>query len=443
MINQLANIISSLRIVGVGLIFWMTPYTTNLTQIVVILFYTVICLTDFLDGWISRKLKIESDIGKILDTVADKILVLLFLPLLEMQVITSFPVFIILAREFAMMGLRVYSVQTGGDSIPAQLTGKLKTALTFPVCGILFGRTAVEKVDIPVIFQPIQQLIDWVMALPSSVILLLVYSVVALTIWSFIDYFDQFFWNYYLKRYKNDEQLARQALRSIIPNAISVINAMFGGCGVFFAIQGHVHVSALLLVVCVVLDAVDGSIARKLNASTPFGARLDTIADFISFGVLPSSIIWVYLWPLSPIAAGAFAALYSGATAYRLLRFSSKGHSDYFDGIPSPFAASIVVFSNISALFSSVGVFSGIVVLMALLMVTTLPYPHRHMAAKRRFLRFVQFPAFIFTLLSLAMLIRGESDGIHFYVYDILVMIFGLYILTPLIYWKDAKSGGH
>ncbi|MBL6723338.1 MAG: CDP-alcohol phosphatidyltransferase family protein, partial [Candidatus Margulisbacteria bacterium] len=91
MINQLANIISSLRIVGVGLIFWMTPYTTNLTQIVVILFYTVICLTDFLDGWISRKLKIESDIGKILDTVADKILVLLFLPLLEMQVITSFP----------------------------------------------------------------------------------------------------------------------------------------------------------------------------------------------------------------------------------------------------------------------------------------------------------------------------------------------------------------
>ena len=65
------------------------------------------------------------------------------------------------------------------------------------------------------------------------------------------------------------------------------------------------------------------------------------------------------------------------------------------------------------------------------------------MAAKRRFLRFVQFPAFIFTLLSLAMLIRGESDGIHFYVYDILVMIFGLYILTPLIYWKDAKSGEH
>ena len=63
--------------------FLMTPYLTNFTQIVVILFYTVICLTDFLDGWVARRLKIESELGKILDPLADKILVLLFLPLLE------------------------------------------------------------------------------------------------------------------------------------------------------------------------------------------------------------------------------------------------------------------------------------------------------------------------------------------------------------------------
>ena len=75
-------------------------------------------------------------------------------------------------------------------------------------------------------------------------------------------------------------------------------------------------------------------------------------------------------------------------------------------------------------------------------MISRFPYPHRHMAAKRRFLRFVQFPAFIFTLLSIAMLIRGKS-GQNFYVYDILVMIFGLYIFTPLIYWKDARKNGH
>ena len=221
-LNQLANIITGFRILGVGLIFWMTPYVTNFTQIVVILFYTFICLTDFLDGWIARRLKIESELGKILDPLADKILVLLFLPLLEMQVITSFPVFIILAREFAMMGRRVYSVQNGGDSIPAQFTGKLKTALTFPVCGILFGRVPVESVDIPIIFQPVQYLIHWVMSWPSSIILLLIYTVVAVTIWSFIDYFDHFFWGIYLKRFNNNEDRARQALRSLIPNFFSI-----------------------------------------------------------------------------------------------------------------------------------------------------------------------------------------------------------------------------
>ena len=440
--SQLANIITAFRILGVGLIFWMTPYVTNFTQIVVILFYTFICLTDFLDGWIARRLKIESELGKILDPLADKILVLLFLPLLEMQVITSFPVFIILAREFAMMGLRVYSVQNGGDSIPAQFTGKLKTALTFPVCGILFGRVPVEKVDIPMIFEPVQYLINWVMVWPSSIILLLIYTVVALTIWSFIDYFDHFFWGMYLKRFDNNEDRARQALRSIIPNFFSILNVLFGCFGIFFALNLQFRYSALFLVLCVVFDAIDGSIARKLNASTALGARLDTLADFVSFGILPATIIFVYLKSFSLIGAVSLAAVYAISTTYRLIRFSSTGHSDYFDGIPSPFAASIVMFSKISVLFQSISVFIFIVFLMSFLMISKFPYPHRHMAAKRRFLRFVQFPAFIFTLLSMAMLIRGKAGG-NFYVYDILVMIFGLYILTPFIYWKDARKNGH
>ncbi|MEK9727836.1 MAG: CDP-alcohol phosphatidyltransferase family protein [Candidatus Margulisiibacteriota bacterium] len=440
--NHIANLITAFRILGVGVIFWMTPYTTNYTQILVILFYTFICLTDFLDGWIARRLRIESELGKILDPLADKILVLLFLPLLEMQVITSFPVFIILAREFAIMGLRVYSVQQGGDSIPAQFTGKLKTALTFPVCGILFGRVAVETVDIPIIFQPIQLLINWVMSWPSSIILLLIYTVVALTIWSFVDYFDHFLWGLYLKRFDHDEERARQSLRALIPNFFSLLNILFGCFGLFFALNSQFRFSALFLVMCVIFDAIDGSIARRLNASTTFGARLDTIADFVSFGLLPAMIIFVFLKDQFFVISIVLGLIYLFATAFRLVRFSSTGHSDYFEGVPSPFAASIVMFSKISVLFNSVPVFSAIVIFMSLLMVSKLPYPHRHMAAKRRFLRFVQFPAFIFTLLSMAMLIRGKSGG-NFYVYDILVMIFALYILTPVIYWKDFKKDSH
>lgn len=440
--NHIANIITAFRIIGVGLIFWMTPYTTNFVQIFVILFYTIICLTDFLDGWVARRLRIESELGKILDPLADKILVLLFLPLLEMQVITSFPVFIILAREFAIMGLRIYSVQQGGDAIPAQFTGKLKTALTFPVCGILFGRVPVETVDIPWLFQPVQLLINWVMVWPSSVILLLVYTVVALTIWSFIDYFDHFFWGIYLKRFDYNEERARQSLRSLIPNFFSLLNLSFGLFGIFFALNLQFRFSALFLVMCVIFDAIDGSIARRLNASTTFGARLDTLADFISFGLLPSVIIFVFLKDQFFIWSLILALIYLFSIAFRLIRFSSTGHSDYFEGLPSPFAASIVMFSKISVLFNSFYGFSFIVISMSLLMISKLPYPHRHMAAKRRFLRFVQFPAFVFTLLSMAMLIRGKS-GVNFYVYDILVMVFALYLLTPAIYRKDFNNAKH
>ena len=72
-------------------------------------------------------------------------------------------------------------------------------------------------------------------------------------------------------------------------------------------------------------------------------------------------------------------------------------------------------------------------------MVSKLPYPHRHLAKDHRFLRFVQFPAFILTLLSIAMLIRGK-EGVNFYVYDVLVMVFCLYTVSPIVYWKEAKG---
>ena len=434
--NQLANIITVIRILGVGVIFWMTPYTTNVIQMIVIILYTCICLTDFLDGWVARRLKIVSDLGKILDPLADKILVLLFLPLLEMQVITSFPVFIILAREFAMMGLRVYSVQSGGDNIPSQLTGKLKPAITFPVCGMLFARVPVDVLDVPQFLLPFQYLITWVYQLPESVILLLVYSVVALTVWSFIDYFDHFFWQLYLKRFDYNEDRAAQSLRSIIPNLFSILNLSFGCLGIYYAIYKDFRFSALFLILSVVFDAIDGSLARRLNAETKLGAFLDSLADFVSFGILPATVIFFYFAVNNFLLALALSSLYLFSTLFRLVRFSNTGHQDFFEGIPSPFAAALVMFSMISTLFGSYYLFLGVVILASVLMISTLPYAHRHLAKKKRFLKLVQFPAFIFTLLSIAMLIRGK-EGVNFYVYDILVIIYYFYLLSPVVYWRD------
>ena len=74
--RNLANGITMTRIVGVGLLFWLTPFHTNYIVIWAVLLYTLICLTDYMDGWVARRFNQVTDMGKILDPLADKILVL-------------------------------------------------------------------------------------------------------------------------------------------------------------------------------------------------------------------------------------------------------------------------------------------------------------------------------------------------------------------------------
>ena len=76
-INQLPNIITFTNFGVVG-IFWLTPYTTNFWLLVVAELYTLVCINDFLDGWVARKFKCETYLGKSFRPLADKILVLVF-----------------------------------------------------------------------------------------------------------------------------------------------------------------------------------------------------------------------------------------------------------------------------------------------------------------------------------------------------------------------------
>jgi len=208
--RQLANMITMTRIFGVAYIFWFTPYVSAAVQSWVILIYTVICLTDFLDGWIARRLNIVSDVGKILDPLADKILVLVFLPLLEMQVITAFPVFIILAREFAIMALRIVSAKKG-TIIPATIAGKIKTAITLPICGILLGRVPISsKGDLPILLKPINYLCELVTSWPVIYINILIWIMVLVTVWSFLDYFGSFIWTQNLNKAGGDKAKAKK-----------------------------------------------------------------------------------------------------------------------------------------------------------------------------------------------------------------------------------------
>ncbi|RAP34490.1 CDP-diacylglycerol--glycerol-3-phosphate 3-phosphatidyltransferase [Candidatus Marinamargulisbacteria bacterium SCGC AG-439-L15] len=444
--RQLANIITLTRILGVGFIFWWTPYTTNFWLLLTVSIYTLICITDFLDGWIARKFHMVTKVGQVLDPLADKILVLVFLPLLEMQVITSFPVFIILSREFAIMALRIMAAREGNQNISAKFSGKLKTILTMPVCGILLGRVPVETVEtLPYWMVPIEYLRLWVMSWPNWVVSFLVYLVVVVTVWSFLDYFWRFIWQQYVIKFGGDEVAAKKSMRMLIPNTFTVLNLCCGLVAVVAAWFDFFHLAVLLVILGILLDAFDGSIARKLDVQSQFGASLDSKADFISFGVAPAVVIYKRLsltlvdgWAWVPFVLGF---LYYVSVHYRLWRFNKGGHSDYFEGLPSPSGALLIVLAAISVFLSEFWIYVGIIVVVSFLMASRFPYPHFNIANKKRFFRALKVPGIIFTILTILKLLDLPYAQ-QVYAYEILFFLTSLYMLSPFgsLFKRVSKS---
>lgn len=436
--SQLANIITLMRILGVVFIFWVTPFRSVFSQLWIIVLFIVVCATDYLDGWVARRFNIVSDTGKVLDPLADKILVLLFLPLLEMKAISSFPVFIILAREFAIMALRVVSAKKG-HIISANLSGKIKTAITFPVCGILLARIKVPLGHkIPFYLYPLRQVQLWVLSWPFWVVKGLITLTVVVTIWSFLDYLAKFIWQFLLEKANGDVSKAKYSLKKLIPNAISTGNLLIGVFAVVSAYQDHLSRAVMLVLISIFLDGIDGSVARKLQVESELGAKLDSRADFVCFGIAPAVIIWLVFsestLAYSPLIGLALGFFYYGCVHYRLKRFSATGgHSALFQGIPSPVGASLIVLASVSNQLSQPFIFLFIVIASSLLMISKIPYVHNQ-AIKQTFLRFFQKPSFIvfiLTILSLSHIIPVLSDYTAVFAHLFLGCV-GLYIISPL-----------
>lgn len=435
--NQLANIITFTRILGVGLIFWATPYTDNFWLLTAVIIFILVAFTDFLDGWVARRFNQVSDLGKMMDPLADKILVLIFLPLLEMQMITSFPVFIILAREFAIMALRVMAATKGGSVVAAQFSGKLKTALTFPLCGILMGRVPVDTVaDLPLILKPLEFLRQWVLTWPQYVISAMVFLTVLVTIWSFLDYFGSFIWKYYMSSRGLDDDEARRRVRSIVPNTFSFLNLACGIGAAVLAWFGNIHLAVLIVLLGTFLDAFDGALARKLDAFSEFGASLDSKADIASFGLAPAVLTYRFLadyGALWGLAGAALALFYFASVQFRLRRFSRGGHSEFFEGLPSPAGAGAVVVYTICAFTVPPLYFVALVSMVCILMISRIPYAHLDIAKKARFisvlkwLTAITFPLAVFKF-------AGLPYAQDLYAYEVLMAVVGLYLVSPLFF---------
>jgi CDP-diacylglycerol--serine O-phosphatidyltransferase len=168
---------------------------------------------------------------------------------------------------------------------------------------------------------------------------------------------------------------------SLLPSLFTIANLFCGWSCVVYAMRGDLETAAPFVGLAMVLDMLDGRIARMTGTSSEFGVQLDSLADIISFGMAPA--VLAYAWGLQPLGRLGWAAgfLFVTGAALRLARFNIQKSTDkrYFVGLASPAAAALVastVFYYPTGLHQRPEAFLGVllVVVPALLMVSTIRF---------------------------------------------------------------------
>ena len=172
-----------------------------------------------------------------------------------------------------------------------------------------------------------------------------------------------------------------------MPNFFTVLSLCAGLTAIRMAIEQRYEMAIALVVIAALLDGVDGRLARALKAQSKFGAELDSLADFVNFGVAPAVI--VFIWGLGSLPRGfgwIVALVFALAMGLRLARFNSlidvekpKWQANYFTGMPAPAGAITVLlplYLDGLALFDARAwpwLTAFYVLAMAVLLVSTIP----------------------------------------------------------------------
>jgi CDP-diacylglycerol---serine O-phosphatidyltransferase len=131
----------------------------------------------------------------------------------------------------------------------------------------------------------------------------------------------------------------------LLPNLFTTSALFCGFYAIIAAINSRYEAAAIAMFVAMVLDGMDGRIARMTNTQSDFGVQYDSLSDLISFGLAPALVM--YQWSLYGLGKlGWLAAfVYAAATALRLARFNTQAATEdkrFFQGLPSPAAAALI-----------------------------------------------------------------------------------------------------
>ena len=183
---------------------------------------------------------------------------------------------------------------------------------------------------------------------------------------------------------RRDDPQARRVRRGVylLPSMFTMANMFCGYACIVYAMRSEFATAAPFIGFAIVLDMLDGRVARMTGTTSEFGVEFDSLADVISFGVAPA--ILVFTWGLQPLGRVGWAAgfLFVAAAAVRLARFNIQAATQdkkYFAGLPSPAAAAVpaaTVFAFPAGLDETAPAMLAlaVVIVPALLMVSTIRF---------------------------------------------------------------------
>jgi CDP-diacylglycerol--serine O-phosphatidyltransferase len=190
-----------------------------------------------------------------------------------------------------------------------------------------------------------------------------------------------------LARERRRRRIRAQPLIHLVPNIFTVLSLCAGLTSIRYALDQRFELAVVLIILAGVLDGLDGRSARLLKITSKLGAELDSLADFLSFGVAPAIV--VYLWSLNQVktVGWALALLFATCCALRLARFNSEldqsdqpaWKSRFFTGMPAPAAAGCALIPLLlafafQAAWPRAWLFTAVVmVFVAFLMVSRIP----------------------------------------------------------------------
>ena len=234
--------------------------------------------------------------------------------------------------------------------------------------------------------------------------------------------------------------------RHLLPNALTLIGVCLGISSIKFALDGNYGLSVIFLLFAALLDGLDGRIARLIDGTSEFGKELDSLTDFVSFGIAPALIL--FFWELKNYGkiGWAITLIFSVCCVLRLARFNltkiqkeEEWKVNYFEGIPSPAGGILVLMPLIFELssfnigFEVKNLTPYLAIIISILLISKIPtFSFKKIAIQRRLT--------IFLFLGIGII----SISLIFYTFETLVILGLIYFfLIPigvLSYKKNISS---